>query len=106
VFSSRIVVRWDGLNIEFFLLGDALPQTVQLLAEVLDLPTRRLALRAVQFHGTDARQSPLGALDEGGGHLQITQQSGGPGGGGVRLRGSLGFEKQFGLVEQALAGQG
>ena len=73
---------------------------------MLDLPTRRLALRAVHFHGADARQSPLGAVDDRGRHLQITQQSGGPGGGGVRFRGSLGFEKQFGLVEQALAGQG
>ena len=76
------------------------------MAEVFDLPARRLALWAVHFHGADARQAPLGAVDDRGRHLQITQQSGGPGGGGVRFRGSLGFEKQFGLVEQALAGQG
>jgi hypothetical protein len=76
------------------------------MAEVFDLPARRLALRAVHFHGADARQSPLGAVDDRGRHLQITQQGGGPWGGGVRFRGSLGFEKQLGLVEQALAGQG
>ena len=73
---------------------------------MFDLPTRRLALRAVHFHGADARQSPLGAVDDRGRHLQITQQSGGPCGGGVRFRRSLGFEKQLGLVEQALADQG
>ena len=76
------------------------------MAEVFDLPARRLALRAVHFHGADARQSPLGAVDDGGGHLQIAQQSGGPCGGGVRFGRSLGFEKQLGLVEQALPGQG
>jgi hypothetical protein len=100
------VVRWDGLNIGFFLLGDALRQTLQLLAEVFDLRARRLALRAVHFHGAGARQSPLGAVEDRGRHLQIALQSGGPGGGGGRFRGSLGFEKQLGLVEQALADQG
>jgi hypothetical protein len=101
-----MVVRWDGLNIGFFLLGDALRQTVQLPAEVFDLPASSLALVGVQGGSLHARQSSLGAVDDRGGHLQITQQSGAPGRGRRRFGGRLGFEEQLGLVEQTLADQG
>jgi len=94
-----MVVRWDGLNIGFFLLHEALRQTVQLMVEVFDLPASGLALVGVHFGGPHAHQSPLGAAHDRGRHLQIAQQSSGPCGGGVRFRGSLGFEKQLGLVE-------
>jgi hypothetical protein len=87
------------------LLGDALRQTVQLLAEVLDLPLHRLALVAVHLRCSRAGQSPLGAVHDRGRHLQIAQQSG-PCGGSFRFRLPLGFEKQLGLVENALADQG
>ena len=73
---------------------------------MLDLPAHRLALWIIHFSGSHSGQSSLGTLDEGGGHLQIAQQGGGPGGGSVRFGGRPGFEKQLGLVEKALAGQG
>jgi hypothetical protein len=77
-----------------------------LLAEVLDLPAHRLALRVIHLGCSSPSQSPTGAAEEGGGHLQIALQGGGPGGGNLRFGGRLGFEKQVGLVEKALAGQG
>ena len=86
------------------LLGDALGQAVQLLAEVLDLPAYRLALRVIHVGCSSPSQSPASAAEEGGGHFQIAPQSGAPGRGGGWFRGRLGFEKQLGLVEQALAG--
>jgi hypothetical protein len=89
-----------------FLLRDALRQAVQLTAEVFDLPARRLALLAVHFRGCRRGQSPLGTVDDGGGHLQIAQQCGGSSRGGLRFGLRLGFEKQLGVVEKALAGQG
>ena len=101
-----MVVRWDGLNIGFFLLREALRQTVQLPAEVLDLPAHGLALVGVQGGGLHARQSSLGAVQNRGRHVQITLQGGGPGRGRRRFGGRLGFEEQLGLVEQTLAGQG
>jgi hypothetical protein len=105
-FSSKIAVRWDWLNIGFFLLGQAFRQTVQLVAEVLDLPAHRLALRVIHLGRSRPNQSSVGALEEGGGYVQIAPQSGGPGRGSGWFGGRLGFEKQLGLVEKALAGQG
>ena len=90
----------------FFLLGETFRQAVQLTAEVFDLPTRDLALVEIHLRGARAAQSPVRAADEGGRHLQIAQQSGGPRRGSFRFRGRLGFEKQLGLVRQALAGEG
>jgi hypothetical protein len=106
VFNSKIVVRWDGLNIGFFLLGDALRQTVQLPAEVFDLPAHGLALVGVQGGGLHARQSSLGAVQNRGRHVQIALQGGGPGRARLRWGGRLGFEEQRGLVEQTLADPG
>ena len=88
------------------LLGDALRQAAQLTAEVFDLPACGFPLRGVHRGGFPVRQSPLGAADEGGGHLQIAQQGGGLGGGSLRFGLGLGFEKQLGLVEKTLADQG
>jgi len=73
---------------------------------VFDLPTRGLALVGVQGGGLPARQSSLGAVQNGGRHVQIALQGGGPGRGRLRLGGRLGFEEQRGLVEQTLADQG
>ena len=73
---------------------------------MFDLPASGLALVGVQGGGLHARQSSLGAVDDRGRHLQIAQQSGGPGRGRLRLGLRLGFEEQFGLVEQTLADQG
>jgi hypothetical protein len=101
-----MVVRWDGLNIGFFLLGDALRQAVQLLAEVFDLPAYGLALRTIHLGGSRPGQSPPGAVQNRGRHVQIALQGGAPGGGSLRFGGRLGFEKQLGLVEKTLAGQG
>ena len=87
------------------LLREALRHTVQLMAEVFDLPARRLALLRVHFRGCRASQSPLGTVDDGRGHLQIAQQCGGLWGGSFWFGLRLGFEKQLGLVEKALADQ-
>jgi len=81
-------------------------QTVQLTAEVLDLPACGLALMGIQGGGLQARQSPLGAVQNRARHLQIAQQGGGPWGGSGRLGGRLGFEEKLGVIEQARADQG
>ena len=79
---------------------------MQLTAEVLDLPACDLTLVGAHLGSTYARQSPLGAVDDGRGHLQIAQQFGGRGGGSFRFYLRMGFEKQLGLAEKALADQG
>jgi hypothetical protein len=79
---------------------------VELTAEVFDLPAHGLALVAVQGGGLPARQSSLGAVQNGGRHVQIALQSGGPGRARRRLGGRLGLEEQRGLVEQTLTDQG
>ena len=76
---------------------------MQLLAEVFDLPARGLALRGVHLGRSYARQSPLGAVDDGRGHFQIAQQVGGGRGGSLRFHLRLSFEKQLWVVEKALA---
>jgi len=88
------------------LLGDALRQAIQLTAEVFDLPAHCLALGEIHFRRSRARQSPLGAAHDCACHLQIAQERGGPGRGGLRFGLRLGFEKQLGLVEKALADEG
>ena len=83
-----------------------LRQTVQLVAEVFDLPARGLALVRIHLRCSGAGQSPVSAADEGGGHLQIAQQSANSGGGSLGFGWRLGFEKQLGLFEKPLADQG
>jgi len=73
---------------------------------VRDLAAHGLALRTIHLGGSDPSQSSLGAMDEGGGYLQIAQQGGGPGGGSLRFGLRLDFEKQLGLIEKTLADQG
>lgn len=73
---------------------------------MLDLPAHGLALVGVQGGGLPARQSSLGAVQNGGRHVQIALQGGGPGRARRRLGGRLGLEEQLGLVEQTLADQG
>jgi len=77
-----------------------------LKAEVFDLPSRRLALLAVHPRGFHPGQSPSGAVHNGGSHFQIAQQCVGRCGGSSGFRLRLGFEKQLGVVEKALADQG
>jgi hypothetical protein len=48
---------------------------------MLDLPAHGLALRGIHLSGSSPSQSPASAAEEGGGHLQIAQQSGRSGGG-------------------------
>jgi len=77
-----------------------------LTAEGFDLGTSGLALRRIHLRSPETRQSPLGAAQDRTRHLQIAQQGGGSGRGGGRCGGRLGFEKQLGLVEKALADEG
>ena len=77
-----------------------------MLAEAFDLPARGLALMGVHRGSSYARQSPLGAVDDGRGHFQIAHQVGGWGGGSLRFHLRLSFEKQLRVVEKALADQG
>jgi hypothetical protein len=83
-----------------------LRQTVQLVAEVFDLPARGLALVRIHLRCSGVGQSSVSAADEGGGHLQIAQQSANSGGGSLGFGLRLGFEKQLGLFEKPLADQG
>jgi hypothetical protein len=77
-----------------------------LLLEMLDLLADGAALVSVHIRGQPSRQPAPGALYEGGGDVQIAPQASGPGRGGGWLSGRLGFKKQLGLVEKAVAGQG
>lgn|GEM_PF-857481 len=81
-------------------------QTVQLAAEVLNLPACGLTLVGVHLRCSYARQSPLGAAHDRACQLQITQQGGSSSRGGSRFALRLGFKKQLGVVKKALADQG
>jgi hypothetical protein len=47
-----------------------------LTAEVFDLPARRLALLVIHVCASRSGQSPRGAVNDRGRHLQIAQQCG------------------------------
>ena len=69
----------------------------------LDLLPRGLRLLLIQLHGRRAGQSPLGAVHNRHHHLQIAQQFGASAGRGFLLRLPLRFEKQLGIIQNALA---
>ena len=72
---------------------------------MFDLPARGLALVRIHLRCSGVGQSPVSAADEGGGHLQIAQQSANAGGGSLGFGLRLGFEKQLGLFEKPSADQ-
>lgn len=69
----------------------------------LDLLPRGLALLGIQFPCTRASQPPLRAVHNGSHHLQVAQQFGGWPGRSFLRRLPLRFEKQLGLIQNALA---
>jgi hypothetical protein len=71
-----------------------------------NLLARGLALLAIQLCGSGARQPPIGAVHDGGHHLQVAQQFCAGPGGSFLLRLSLGFEEQIRLIQDALADRG
>jgi hypothetical protein len=71
-----------------------------------DLLARGFALLPVQLRGLRPRQPPMGAVDDGGHHLQIAQQFGARPGWSFLLRLSLGFEEKLRLIQDALADHG
>jgi hypothetical protein len=78
--------------------------TLKLFFNPLDLLPRRGALRLIQFHCRRASQSPMGAGHHRGDHLQIADQVGAGARRDFLL--PLRFEKQRGIVQNALADGG
>jgi hypothetical protein len=85
------------LRLQFFV--DAL----ELFLNASDLPACDFALLSIHFQGRRASQSPLRAVHDGGYHLQIAQQLGRCPGRGFLLGLPLCFEKQRGIIQDALA---
>jgi hypothetical protein len=75
---------------------------VELAFHAFDLLPRHGTLASVQLRGRGARQSPLCAVQNRRHHLQVSHQGGGGARGGSLFL-SLGFEKQFRLIQNALA---
>jgi hypothetical protein len=84
------------------LLWDSPGQTAELTFHALDLAPGCFALLAIYLCGGGARQSPGGAVHNRCRHLQIAQEFGGRRCSSFRFCVPLRFEKQRGLVEQAL----
>jgi hypothetical protein len=87
----------------FLLRLDFFVETMELLLNALDLMPRGLGLLGIQFGGSCARQSPLGAVHNRYRHFQIAQQFGAGPGWSLLLRLSLRFEEQLGIVQNAFA---
>jgi hypothetical protein len=86
----------------FFLLDlDFFRQTAELMNGVLNLVLGFHALPTI--HPGNPLQSPAGAMGDGGDHVQIPQKLGHYGGRGMRLDLLLGFQKQFGLLQNPLS---
>jgi hypothetical protein len=83
-----------------------LVDALELFLNAGDLPARHFALLAIQLRGCRPRQSPLGAVHDGGQHLQIAQQFGSGSGRGFLLRLPLRFEKQLRRIQDAFANRG
>jgi hypothetical protein len=96
------VVRWDRLNIGFFLLADAFRQALQLVAQMLDLSVHDLALPTIHRGGFRPGQSSLGAVQNHGCQVQIALQGGSPGRGSGGFGGRLGGEAPRAVQEQSL----
>ena len=79
---------------------------MELAWNALDLMPRGLALPGIQLQSAGAGQPPLRAVHDRGHHLQVAQQFGAGRDRDFRLCLPLGFEKQFGLVQNALANRG
>jgi hypothetical protein len=84
------------------LLRDSPGQTAKLVFQAFDLAPRGFALLAIHLRGSRARQSPGGTVHNRCRHLQIAQEFCGRRCRSSRCRLPLRFEKQRGLVEQAL----
>jgi hypothetical protein len=84
------------------LLWDSPGQTTELVFHALNLEPRRFALPAIHLRGNCAHQPPRSAVHNRCRHLQIAQEFGGRRCRSFRFRLPLRFEKQRGLVEQAL----
>jgi hypothetical protein len=74
---------------------------LELFFNPIDLLPRRGTLLVIQLHCRRAGDPPMGAVHDRGHHLQIADQFGGWSGRGFLL--PLGFEKQRGIVQDALA---
>jgi hypothetical protein len=85
----------------FLLRKKFLVEALQLLLNPLDLLPSRGTLLVLQLQGRRAAEPPLGTVDNRRHHLQITDQFGG--GPGRRFLLPLRFEKQRGILQNALA---
>ena len=85
----------------FFLLWDALGQAAELIAGALDLAPQFLASVAIHVLGSTC-QFAAGAVGDGDHYIQVTQQLLGRRGRWRRLHLPLRFQKQLGLLQDAL----
>src|SRR6266566_1427653 len=99
--SSRIALRCAWLSMSGFLfLSDPFRHPVQFSARIFDPALRLLLLPAVHLR-QGFGESAAGAMQDGGGHLQVALE--GSRGRRDRHRRPLRFQKQFRLGEDALA---
>jgi hypothetical protein len=79
---------------------------LELFLNTSDLLAHGFALLPIQLRGLRSRQTPMGAVDDGGHHPQIAQQFGAGPGWSFLLRLSLGFEEQLRPIQDAFADRG
>ena len=79
---------------------------MELLLNAIDLMPRGAALLVIQLRGSGAGQPPLRSVHNRHHHLQIAQEFSAGSGGNLFLRLPLGFEKQFGLIQNAFTDRG
>ena len=79
---------------------------MELLLNAIDLMPRGAALLVIQLRGSGAGQPPLRSVHNRHHHLQIAQEFSAGSGGNLFLRLPLGFEKQRGIIQNALANRG
>jgi len=79
---------------------------MELLLNVIDLVPRGFRLLVIQLRGSGPRQPAVRAVHNRHHHFQIVQQLGARSGRSFLLRLPLRFEKQIGIIEDALADRG
>jgi hypothetical protein len=87
----------------FLLRLDFFVDEMELLLNALDLMPRGSRLLIIQLRGSGASQSPLRAVHNRHHHFQIAQQFGARTDWNFLLRLPLGFEEQFGIVQNPFA---
>ena len=85
---------------------DCFVDAAELVLNAFNLVPCGSRLLVIQLRRGGSRQSPLRAVHNRHHHLQVAQQFGASPGGSFLLRLPLRFEKQIGIVQNALADRG